>query len=334
VVAVARLAGVSPATVSRVLTGASYVSEATRLKVEDAIDALNYKPNRFAQALITHKSKIIGILLDQSTRYATTNVLVQIETLASQMGYMTVVQTIDAPFTNNVNSIINKFKSVMFEGLIAIAPRSGLSDALYAYVDELPMILITTQKQTIIPSVCEDQYTATRRLMKTLFDGGNRNIWHLAGSQEWFDEQVRLSAWKDFTADHGILDARCIQCTWDGLSAYAAILAENLKDNMPDAIFAASDNLAIAAISALRVRGLRVPDDIAVVGFDDNDFAAYTSPGLTTVVQDLNNVARKSVDLLLERIEGKDVPQQTLLETTVTIRQSHLRTVRLQREQT
>lgn len=323
VIAVAKMAGVSPATVSRVLTGASYVAEPTRVKVEKAIELLHYQPNRFAQALITHKSQIIGILLDQSIRYATSNVLVQIEALASQMGYTTVVQTIGKPFEDNIANIMLKFKSVMIEGLIGIAPRAGLSKSLEEYLDKIPMVLITTQNETRIPAVCEDQYAATTELMELLYDSGSRIIWHIAGSQEWFDEKVRCQAWNDFMDSRGLTrNTYLIQCTWDAKSAFAAIDKMKL-DPKPDAIFAASDNLALATISALNKRGFRVPEDIVVVGFDDNDFASYTSPPLTTINQDLGHVARKAVDLLLKLIGGKKVKNRTMLKTMIRVRQSH-----------
>ncbi|WP_182049566.1 LacI family DNA-binding transcriptional regulator [Changpingibacter yushuensis] len=324
VIGVAKLAGVSPSTVSRVLSGSTNVKAATRVKVENAIDELGYQPNRFAQALITHKSGIIGVMVDDSIRYATSNVLVQIESHASRMGYVTVVQTISFPFAGKVAEIMGRFESVMIEGLIVIAPRAGLSNILQPYATQLPMVLITTEETTSIPTVCEDQYQGTRQLMKMLYDAGHRSIWHVAGSQDWFDEQVRRRAWEDFVAEEELSDnSRLIQCTWDAQSAYDAILVEDMS-NRPDAIFAASDNLAVAVLAALRVRGLKVPWDVAIVGFDDNDFSAYVAPGFTTVVQDLSRVAQECVRILLMRIDGQQVARKTLLGTTVRVRGSHI----------
>ena len=164
---VARVAGVSPATVSRVINGTAKVSPATRQAVQAAIKTLHYEPNKFARSLITNRSGIIGVLIDRSIRYATANVLVQLEEYASLRGYMSVVLTVDKPFRERFMQALTKFRSLSAEGIIVIAPRIELSETIVDCNVPEPVIIVSSELSDIgIPMVGENQY-----------DGACRAIW-------------------------------------------------------------------------------------------------------------------------------------------------------------
>lgn len=319
---VARVAGVSPATVSRVINGTAKVSPATREAVQSAISTLHYEPNKFARSLITNRSRIIGVLIDRSIRYATANVLVQLEEYASLMGYMSVVLTVDKPFRERFTQSLTKLRSLSVEGIIVIAPRVGLSKTIVdCHVPE-PVIIVSSELSDIgIPMVGEDQYTGACRAVRHLVQSGHRQIWHVAGSQDWFDERRRMEGWKDTLELQGLGAGKMLQASWSPKSAYEIVMDTDFS-HCPDAMFVASDHMAMAVIAALTSKGLRVPDDISIVGFDDAEGTAYVTPPLTTVKQNLPAVARKAVSLLVSVIEGKPVDMVTMMNSELVIRSS------------
>ena len=319
---VARVAGVSPATVSRVINGTAKVSPATRQAVQAAIKTLHYEPNKFARSLITNRSGIIGVLIDRSIRYATANVLVQLEEYASLRGYMSVVLTVDKPFRERFMQALTKFRSLSAEGIIVIAPRIELSETIVDCNVPEPVIIVSSELSDIgIPMVGENQYDGACRAIRHLAQSGHREIWHVAGSQDWFDERRRMQGWQDTLRQQELGPGRMLQASWSPKSAYDIVMDTDFS-HMPDAIFVASDHMAMAVISALVRKGLRVPEDISIVSFDDAEGAAYATPPLTTVKQNLPAVARKAVSLLVDVIEGRSVSAVTVMDSKLVVRSS------------
>lgn len=312
---VARKAGVSPATVSRVINGTANVTAETREIVQKTIDELNYSPNKFARSLVTNHSGIIGVLVDRFIRYATANVLVQLEEYASMLGYMSVVLTVDKPFHSQFQQAMTKLRSMSVEGIIVIAPRIGLSQTIVDCQIPEPVIIVSSELKDIgIPMVGEDQYEGASRAVRHLIRLGHRNIWHLAGSMDWFDEQQRLNGWKDTLASNHVHGTR-LQASWSPKTAYEVIINAGFnRRNHPDAIFAASDHLAMAAIAALRDLKLNVPKDISIVSYDDVEAAEYVSPALTTVRQNLPEVARRAVSLLVRVMNDRPIDMVTVMQ--------------------
>lgn len=321
---VAHMAGVSPATVSRVINGTATVSKAKRELVETAIRTLNYEPNKFARSLILKRSNIIGVIIDRSIRYATANVLVQLEEYAASCGYMSMVMTVDEPFESEMRNTLAQYKSVSVDGLIVIAPRQGLSQQVVESNVDVPTVIVSSQLEDIgIPVVGEDQYQGACKLVELLIKMGHRCIWHIAGEMSWYDEQRRRQGYLDVLHEHGLSGASHVVETgsWSPNKAYEAVMRMD-AGSMPDALFVASDHMAMAVISALAVRGIRVPEDISVVGYDDAESSAFLFPPLTTVKQDLPSVARQAVELLIKSIEGESISMVTAMEPELICRSS------------
>ena len=175
---VARKAGVSPATVSRVINGTANVTAETREIVQKTIDELNYSPNKFARSLVTNHSGIIGVLVDRSIRYATANVLVQLEEYASMLGYMSVVLTVDKPFHSQFQQAMTKLRSMSVEGIIVIAPRIGLSQTIVDCQIPEPVIIVSSELKDIgIPMVTSMREPAGRSVTSSAWVIGISGIW-------------------------------------------------------------------------------------------------------------------------------------------------------------
>jgi DNA-binding LacI/PurR family transcriptional regulator len=320
---VAHAAGVSPSTVSRVLNGTAAVSPEPRKAVEKAIRELNFEPNRFARSLVTNHSAIIGILLDRSVKYATANIMVQLEEVASSLGYMSVVLTIDKPFRRGLSKALAQFQSIAVEGITVVAPRVGLSEELSRCDVKVPVMILSSQLRDIgIPMIGEDQYKGAYKATQYLVDAGHRSIWHVAGSMDWFDELRRREGWHDALKEKGLIEgSRLIQCTWSTRSAYETMMEADLSE-LPDAIFVASDHMAAAIISALNSWGCQVPRDVSIIGYDDAEATAYMHPPLTTVQQNLSSVARRAMALLIKQIHQETIPMLTVMQPKLIIRKS------------
>lgn len=324
IIDVAKRAGVSPSTVSRVINGTATVSSDKKRLVEAAIQDLNFEPNRFARSLIINRSEIIGVIIDRSIRYATANVLVQLEEHAASRGYMSMVFTIDRPFHDNLQTLLAKYNSVSIDGLIVIAPRTGLPEQVAKADINIPVVVISSQLEDIgVPMVGEDQYQGAYKMVDFLAGLGHKRIWHVSGGMDWFDEQQRRRGWNDALLDHGLSANRkdLRAGSWNPQKTYEMMQKADLS-TAPDAIFVASDHMAMAAIAALKSRGIAVPKDISVVGYDDTEGAEYASSPLTTVLQDLPFVARKAVELLINMIDGEEVPMVTRIEPKLIVRES------------
>lgn len=329
ILAIAQEAGVSPSTVSRVINGTAGVTDEKRKAVEAAIAKYHYEPNRFARSLVTHQSHIIGVLIDRSIRYATANTLVQLEEVASNAGYMSVTLTIDKPWKASLQHALAQLRSLSIDGLVVIAPRVGLADALAASGVQWPLVIINSLLLPYahgISVVGEQQLEASKHLTEHLIAQGYTRIWHMAGSADWHDEQQRALGWGQALQEHNLERfGKLIQCTWSSQSAYQAIMAEDFSEGMPDAIFVASDHMAYAVIAALRARGIRVPEDIAIAGYDDAEGSIFLDPPLTTIKQDLPAVARTAMHTLLQKIEGKPTDDVVAMEAELIVRQSSIK---------
>jgi DNA-binding LacI/PurR family transcriptional regulator len=159
-------------------------------------------------------------------------------------------------------------------------------------------------------------------LTKYLVEEGHKKIWHIAGAQNWFDGKLRVHGWRRALKEANLQKgSKMLVSSWSPHDAYRLIL-DTPMDPGPTAIFAASDHIAMATISALREKGLRVPEDISIVGYDDTQESVYISPSLTTIKQDLPLVSEQAMDLLMKRIAGKEIPLVTALKPKLIIRDS------------
>lgn len=293
----AKLAGVSHQTVSRVLNDHPSLRDATREKVLQAMRELNYRPNAAARALSSSRSRMIGILSTSSGEYGPASSVAAVETAARGRGYSVTIANADGLDPQSVNEAVNHLANLSAEGLVVVAPQTRVLAALSALSIGIPFVTLQSTGTNSSGEGQRDQVVGARLATAHLVGLGHRRIGHIAGPGEWLDASQRLSGFREELAGHG-LDASSVSAgDWSAASGHRAAL--DLIDGGATALFVGNDQMALGALSAAAGLGLSVPGDLSVVGFDDVPEAAFYSPPLTTVRQDLDEAGRRAVAMLL-----------------------------------
>ncbi|WP_052462726.1 LacI family DNA-binding transcriptional regulator [Nigerium massiliense] len=298
---VARLAGCSYQTVSRVVNNKGAVSETTRQRVMAAITELGYRRNGAAVALKTARAGAIGVVTDSSWRYGPMGALHGVETAAREAGKHVMLSVHDRHSFGSLQSALDTFRDAYVDGLVIIAPFAREAELALASIEStgwaggLPIVVLAADLAPLphVVVVSEDQYEGSLRAVEHLISLGHKNIAHVAGNQEWLEGQVRLKGWRDALQAHHLPVPEIITGDWSGESGYQA--GRHIADlrPRPTAVFVASDLMALGVMRALRERRLRIPQDISVIGFDDHEFASQFNPPLTTVRQDFVQIGRQ-----------------------------------------
>ncbi|KUJ47050.1 LacI family DNA-binding transcriptional regulator [Verrucosispora sp. FIM060022] len=299
---VARLAGVSHQTVSRVLNGHPNVREQTRLRVQAAIAELGYRPNRAARALVTGRSQVIGVVAQNTTLYGPASLLAALEQTAAESGFAVSVGSVRDLDHRSISAVVERHLAHRVAGIVVIAPVESAGEALERLPNDVPLVTVDGDPRRPMPLVTVDQAAGARAATQHLLDAGHRTVWHVSGPSDWFDSAGRIEGWRSALLSAGVEIPPLVPADW---SAAAGYRCGQMLARMPDvtAVFTANDHLALGVLRALHEHGRRVPDDISVVGFDDVPEAAYFIPPLTTVRPDFVAVARASLEMLLAQIE-------------------------------
>ncbi|MEV6303595.1 LacI family DNA-binding transcriptional regulator [Actinoplanes sp. NPDC051861] len=295
---VARLAGVSHQTVSRVLNDHPNVKEQTRIRVRAAIAELNYRPNRAARALVTGRSQLIGVVARNSTLYGPASMLTEFEQAAADAGFAVSVGSVRELDRSSIGSVVDRHLDQRVAGLVVIANTASAMEALAEIPGDMPVVFIDGDPASGRPVVTVDQVAGARAATRHLLDAGHRTVWHVSGPTDWFDSAGRIQGWRQTLEEAGAEVPPLLSADWSAAEGYRA---GQMLARMPEvtAIFTANDHLALGILRALYERDRRVPHDVSVVGFDDVPEAAYFIPPLTTVRQAFGDVARAALSLLL-----------------------------------
>lgn len=293
---VAKRAGVSHQTVSRVLNDHPSLRPATRQKVLDAMRELNYRPNAAARALSSSRSRVVGILSTSSGEYGPATSIAAIEAAARSRGYSVTIANADGLDPGSIDEAVNHLADLSAEGLVVVAPQTQVLERLSMLSIGIPYITVQAARAT--PEGRQpDQVDGARLAVAHLAELGHQRIGHITGPADWLDATQRLGGFRDELSDRG-LDTRSVAAgDWSAASGYRAaheLLAEGVT-----AIFAGNDQMALGALSAAASARIGVPRQLSVVGFDDVPEAAFYAPPLTTVRQDLVGVGRRAVAALL-----------------------------------
>lgn len=324
---VARSASVSYQTVSRVINHHPSVADATRLRVQRAIEKLGYQPNRAARSLVTRRSNIIGIVSFGSRYYGPTQMLVHIEAASRLQGYGLTFTSVDGHSWLEMSRVIRDLAGQNLDGLVMIAPIADVDPAaIVELCGTMPFVMIDIVTSDGVPTVAIDQTHGARLATQHLIGLGHRRVCEISGPLRWHDARLRHDTWLATLTAGGITAGPSVESDWTAAGGYAA--AQRLLGSGVDftALFGGNDQMALGAIRALRDAGLRVPDDVSVVGFDDVPEAAFFDPPLTTVHQDFVALGQEAVDLLTALIQANaSTPQQRLLYPTFVVRSSTAR---------
>ncbi|CAG0952463.1 partial Lactose operon repressor, partial [Anaerolineae bacterium] len=312
---VARIAEVSYQTVSRVINAHPSVSPETRARVQKVIAELGYQPNMVAKSLAVNRSHTLAVLVFGMSHYGPTQIVLNIERTAKALGYDLIFSAINQPSSDALHQAMDNLTGRRVDGILAISPVVGFAyDDLASLCHGIPLVQIDPEIGLEVPSVVVEQTYGSRLVTEYLIGMGHQRMAEISGPLNWFGAIARHEQWTASLHAAGLQPQKSIEGDWSADSGYRS--ARLLLNDDPGftALVVGNDQMALGAIYALRERGLRVPDDVSVVGFDDIPEAAFFRPALTTVQQDFNALGAMGVRCLLEFIEAPDTPvQQHLL---------------------
>lgn len=301
---VARVAGVSHQTVSRVLNEHPNVRAETRARVQAAIGELGYRRNDAARALATGRSRVLGVVAPRSTLFGPVSMLAAFDERAAAAGFSVSIGQVRALDRPSIDEAVQRHLDQRVAGLVLLAPVTALDGALDHLPTDVPRVLVNGDPARGGASVRVDQVAGARLATRHLLEAGHRAVWHVGGPADWFDAAGRVAGWEAELRAAGIEPPPPVAGDWTAASGYRA---GELLGRMPEvtAVFAANDAMAMGVLRALSELGRAVPGDVSVVGFDDAPESGYLIPPLTTVRQDFDAVAHEALGLLLEQLEGR-----------------------------
>jgi DNA-binding LacI/PurR family transcriptional regulator len=302
---VAKLAGVSQQTVSRVLNNSPHVRSDTRERVRDAMRKLEYRPNSVARALVTGRSQTLGVVSFDTTLHGPASTLFGIERAAHDAGYFVSIVSLRSLDRPSVLSAVGRLRDQGVDGILVIAPQESAAQAFASLPAGVPIVAAEAAPPGIVPLVAVDQAAGARMATQHLLDLGHSTVWHISGPRDWLEAQERVDGWRATLEEWGAQPPPVLVGDWSPRSGYELGRRLATWDDVT-AVFVANDQMALGVLRSLHELGRRVPGEISVVGFDDIPEAAYFSPPLTTVRQNFNEMGRRSLLRLLEEIGRRE----------------------------
>ena len=317
---VARLAGVSYQTVSRVINHHPSIRESTKARVTQVMEEIAYRPNRAARMLVTRHSRTIGVLSASSAEYGPARSIVAIEDAAQAAGYYVNIANLARADPESITAALEHLMEQAIEALVVIAPQVRVFDALARMSIDVPYVSFQPAGRgpLLVPS---DQVAGARMATRHLIDLGHREIIHLAGPQDWIEADARMRGFLQEIDSAELNTNPPILGDWSAEFGYFAG-RELLATREFSAVFAASDHMAIGLLHAFWDAGLNIPADVSVVGFDDIPDAQHFWPPLTTIRQDFAEIGRRAVEVLLAEVNGEVVAQRAAILPELVVRSS------------
>ncbi len=322
---VAEKAGVSVATVSRVINKSDNVAIKSIEKVKKAIEELGYHPNNLARELRRSESNRILVLLQSISNPFYATIVKGIEDIAQKNSYSIMLCNTDSDLIREKNYIDLLAKKVV-QGAILLDTEMS-TDELNVVAEVNDLVLCCEYKQGAnVPHVMIDNYLATKTILRHLLSLGHRRIALIAGDSHLSSTKIRYKGYVDTLKEYGIsLDENLIYHSENSSFKMGMRAMETFLncENRPTAVFAMSDVLAIGAIKSINSRGLSVPDDIAVAGFDGIEYAGVSNPSLTTIVQPSYDMGCIAMEMLIKKMKGvAKSNQEVIIEHELVIRES------------
>ena len=318
--------GFSISTVSRVLSGKGKkyrISQKTIDYIKEVARSCNYTPNLIAQSLRTRKTNTIGLAIPNIDNPFFATMSGVIINHLKKKGYNVLLSdTMESE--SNENQVIGSFVSRNVDAIIVV-PVGSSSSYLESVAETVPVVLIDRYfENTKLPYVCTDNYIGSYMAAEYLIDKGYRNILAIQGVQSSMPNKERVRGFRRAVADHESEGVRetIIGDSFSVDNGYTqAMAALSLEGPRPDAIFAFSTTILLGVIKAVRDLGLKIPDDVAIISFDNNRFLDFLNPSITRIEQPVNLVGKLVVDCITQLIDGDDedssTPLQTLLRPTL-----------------
>lgn len=327
---IAKKLGLSPSTVSRALHDHPDISQETKQRVQETADALDYHPNSIAQSLQSRRSSIIGVVVPQVKHVFFAQIMSGITDIAYDAGYTVMICQSNDDYAReelNIKALISQRVAGL---LISISQSTDKWEHFdYLIKRNIPLVFFDRVSEKVDASkVVVDDFNGAFRAVEYLIKKGYRKIGHLGGPDFLNISQDRFKGYAAALEKHGLsFDDRMVLHIGlneeHGNEGMARLLEQ--APEMPDAVFCVDDPVAIGAYSHLRSRGLKIPADVALVGFSDNPIASLVDPPLTTVRQPAYEIGRRATELLLEQLKSDEadrIPRREILKTELIVRQS------------
>lgn len=322
---VAAAAGVSHQTVSRVLNDRPDVSEETRSRVWEIISQMNYQPSAIARSLTRQRSLTLGIVTAGLQYQGPSRTLNGIIHQADELGYTLLLKELPSFVVGDVLPLLNSLLERRVDGILWAVPEVGDNRA---WLDEqldglpVPVVFVTMEPRPGLSIVTVDNYAGGRMATEHLLGQGYRHIGHITGPLDWWEARQRRAGWHDALLAAGIPEAelRVEEGDWFSSSGEEAIA--RLLETYPemDAVFAANDQMALSVLQTACRKGIQIPRELAVVGFDGLPDAAHYWPPLTTVYQDQPRLGRIAVKELVQAIEVGQEKKPAFEPRTISLR--------------
>jgi LacI family transcriptional regulator len=329
---VAKFAGVSSMTVSRVLNDRPDVSPQTRKRIQEVIQELGYAPSEIARSLSHGRSNILGVVSSGLEFYGPSRTLVGIEKQANDLGFSLMVRLLHNPLENRGERALNELIANQVAGIIwAVAEIGDQQERLFEHLSNraTPVVFLSMKPRPNTSLIAVDNRLGGRLATRHLVEQGYNEIGIITGPQEWWEARERELGWQKILQQAGRRDLEHLKeyGDWTAASGYNAM--KKLLDRVPglEAAFVSNDSMALGALQAAASCGRSVPQDLAIVGFDDIPKSAYFTPPLTTVRQDLLELGCQAVSLLNQHLQARrkeepDEAQVSIMEPRLIVRQS------------
>jgi LacI family transcriptional regulator len=321
---VAERARVSAATVSRVLNGLDGVNEELALRVREAAAELGYRPDEIARSLRTQRSMTWAVIITDIQNSFYTSVVRGIEDVGRSRGYSVMLCNTDESLEKE-----SEYLAVVAAARVAgvvISPASWDESDIGTLVDRgTPVVAIDRRiSHQEVDTVLVDNADGARKATEHLVSIGRRRIACITGSLHTTTGRERLLGYRQSLEAHGMYDESLVrESDFKEEGGHASAMDLMDLETPPDAMFVANNLMTLGALEAIKARGLRVPDDVALVGFDDEPWAEFTQPSLTVVAQPTYELGRQAADLLLARIDGEtSAAREVILRTELRVRES------------
>jgi LacI family transcriptional regulator len=302
---VAKLAGVSVATVSRVLNQNGYVNKETEKRVKQAIEQLNYKPNEVARTLFKKTSRTIGLIVPDISNPFFPELVRAVEDVMNIYDYTVILCNSDEKGEKE-KEYIDILKQRYVDGIILTTNQLTIGEV--SKID-VPVVVLDRPLDHSLPSVIANNYEGARRATRHLYDIGCRRIAHIQGPLHVVNAVERFNGYRDEMKDLGLWDEQLVFLGDYNLKLAKEVTLHALQTLSIDGIFAGNDVMAVGALKAAQQLDLDVPNDVAIIGYDNIPLSEMTTPELSTVSQPIYQMGAMAARLLVKKIEGQSIEQ-------------------------
>lgn len=309
---VAKHVGVSHQTVSRVINDDKNVSEKTRSSVLKSIEALGYRPNSAARALVTGDTSSVGIIGYNTKLFGPASTMHTLQTKARDLGYDAHVISLEILTQDSIIEAINEQFLSGVKGVIINVPYIQEFSITEINRINIPKVFVEGPADNNLHSVNIDQVFGARKAVQFLIDNGHKEIAHISGPRNWFEAEKRTMGWESTLVKNKLRASVLIEGDWSPQSGYNAA-CEIIKEGNSTAIFCGNDQMAFGVYKAADDFDLEIGRDISIVGFDGLPESEFFRPGLTTIFQDFDEMGRASLNMLHNMLSKNVVQKNSLL---------------------